>query len=186
MLLPKNIELFLVAWGCNIQRLNINYVTLCHQAFKWDCKSTFLLPVCTHWLLAKAYNGLIMITAWYKIIYWRVVLLIIKLLLKTFRILLSWFFFFKVKIGGKGWEEGSCPLRIDCHWRGYVTLFAIFKEPNDFIFHQLKSRNNGPVLLFEILVIIVGVDTVSCLLFQRWTWPQTWKRRKRWANFYKF
>ena len=55
MLLPKNIELFLVAWGCNIQRLNINYVTLCHQAFKWDCKSTFLLPVCTHWLLAKAY-----------------------------------------------------------------------------------------------------------------------------------
>ena len=30
--------------------------------------------------------------------------------------------------------------------------------------HQLKSRDNGPVLLFEILVIIVGIDTVSCLL----------------------
>ena len=43
--------------------------------------------------------------------------------------------------------------------------------------HQLKSRDNGPVLLFEILVIIAGIDTVSCLLLQR---------RKRWANFYKF
>ena len=30
--------------------------------------------------------------------------------------------------------------------------------------HQLKSRDNGPVLLFEILVIIVGIDTVCCLL----------------------
>ena len=39
--------------------------------------------------------------------------------------------------------------------------------------HQLESRNNGPVLLFEILVIIVGIDTVSCLLLQRWTWIQT-------------
>ena len=30
--------------------------------------------------------------------------------------------------------------------------------------HQLKSRDNGPVLLFEILAIIVGIDNVSCLL----------------------
>ena len=30
--------------------------------------------------------------------------------------------------------------------------------------HQLKSRVNGPVLLFQTLVIIVGIDTVSCLL----------------------
>ena len=30
--------------------------------------------------------------------------------------------------------------------------------------HQLKSRDNGPVLLFEILAIILGIDTVSCLL----------------------
>ena len=30
--------------------------------------------------------------------------------------------------------------------------------------HQLKSRDNGPVLLFEISVIIVGIDTASCLL----------------------
>ena len=30
--------------------------------------------------------------------------------------------------------------------------------------HQMKSRDNGPVLLFEILAIIVGIDTVSCLL----------------------
>ena len=34
---------------------------------------------------------------------------------------------------------------------------------------QLKSRNKGLVLLFEILVIIEGIDTVSCLLLQRWT-----------------
>ena len=39
--------------------------------------------------------------------------------------------------------------------------------------HQLKSRDNGPVLLFEILVILAGMDTVSCLLLQRWTWIQT-------------
>ena len=32
--------------------------------------------------------------------------------------------------------------------------------------HQLKSRDNGPVLLFEILAIIVGIDNApsSCLL----------------------
>ena len=29
---------------------------------------------------------------------------------------------------------------------------------------QLKSRDNGPVLFIEILVLIVGIDTVSCLL----------------------
>ena len=39
--------------------------------------------------------------------------------------------------------------------------------------NQLKSRDNGPVLLFEILVIMAGIDTVSCLLLQRWTWIQT-------------
>ena len=30
--------------------------------------------------------------------------------------------------------------------------------------HQLKSRDNGPVLLFEIFAIIEGIDNVSCLL----------------------
>ena len=42
--------------------------------------------------------------------------------------------------------------------------------------HQLKSRHNGSVLFIEILVIIVGIDTVSCLLLF------LLKRRKRWAG----
>ena len=55
--------------------------------------------------------------------------------------------------------------------------------------HQLKSRDNGPVLLFEILVIIAGMDTVSiCFLSSFTTMDVEFKleRRKRWANFYKF
>ena len=41
---------------------------------------------------------------------------------------------------------------------------------------QLKSRDNGPVVFIDIFVIIVGIDTVSCLLLF------LLKGRKRWAR----
>ena len=56
----------------------------------------------------------------------------------------------------------------------YMSRYLQSSKSQMIVFlHQLKSRDNGTVLLFEIIVIIAGIDTVSCLLLQRWMWIQT-------------
>ena len=42
----------------------------------------------------------------------------------------------------------------------YVLLFAIFVKSKNLSPHQLNSKNNGPVLLFNGLYL--GIQTVPC------------------------
>ena len=98
--------------------------------------------------------------------------------MKTFRILLCWFF--KVKIGRKWLEKCSCPLEIDCYWRGYICHAICSLQRAKWLYFCI---NWNPEIMVQFCYLRFSNYsrhwhcTVSCLLLQRWTWIQTWKTK---------
>ena len=59
-----------------------------------------------------------------------------------------------------GWGRGGIKYESERLEKRYVTLLAILLKSKNFL-QQLKSKNNGPVLLFET-TLILGIVIVSC------------------------